>query len=261
MATLSSPNIDINELIKIANGESFQQWTKQTRLFARYFLANVKLPVDLPFSLLDVGCGNGAALSEIFAKNKCGELYGCDIDPFHIALAQYINPAIPKERFYVSGLDDIKNRYDFIYASNILEHIVNWKECLAQLCTKANAVIVMVPYKEDLSEQTPSAVPYVDHVDSFDRKSLDYLMKQGFDIKTRVIRTPYAWGGPLRRDLVEKIRQKMKGRSFMIRKEIIFLITHSNCKSVNQEQISFRNRIGSCIRSIAIARNAKRGDS
>lgn len=261
MVIPSNQNIHNNEIIAIANGEFSQQWTKQTRLFARYFLAHVRLPVDLPFSLLDVGCGNGAALSEIYAKNKCGELYGCDIDPLHIALAQYINPEIPRERFYVSGLDDIKNSYDFIYVSNVLEHIVNWKDCLAQLCTKAKVVIVMVPYKEDLLEQTPSAVPYVDHVDSFDRKSLDYLMKQGFDIKTRVIRTPYAWGGPLPRDLVEKIRRKMKGRSFMIRKEIIFLITNSNCKSVNQEQISFRNQIGSCIRSIAIARNAKRGDS
>jgi len=246
----------MTDLIELSASDSVKQWDKQIRLFARYFLAHVELPRDTPFRLLDVGCGTGSALMEIQRCVRRAELYGCDIDDLHVRLAQHMNPAPIK--FFQSDIAGISDSYDCIYASNILEHVRDWKDCLMHLCKKAPTVFVLVPYREDISQLPTSGVEHVDHLNTYDRNSMSFLNSSIFAVQSRVIRTPYAWGGPIHQEIARKLAKSREGRSYVIPKEIIFKISGRTGLEKPDLQARFRNRVSAEARAMRVLWRARR---
>ncbi len=244
----------MDDLKQLTQPEHLQPWDKQIRLFAGYFLAHVQLPTNKPFKLLDVGCGTGSAMAAIRKQYPLGDLEGCDILDYVAEIAASMNSSAG--RFFASDIMSLREEYDCIYVSNVLEHIPDWRECLGHLCTLAPQVVVMVPYREDLSLQTSSGLERVDHVASFDDDSLSSFEQSGFRVERRVIRTPFAWGGPRRRELVFRCRAALRGTRYVDRREILYLISRRELvdKEAATSRVRFRNRLLAFLHTLPVHR-------
>jgi SAM-dependent methyltransferase len=218
-----------------------RNWDRQIRLFAHYFLAHAKLPQER-FSLLDVGCGTGSALAAIKKIYPYAILYGCDINDEHLALAVYLN----KEHgeFFKADIFQITNKYDVIYASNILEHLKNWNDAVGQLLNKCDQLFILVPYKEKI-RMLNAALPEVDqHVSSFDKVSFQqFVLSKEFKVQMRVIRTPFAWGHPLWKEMRFRLGTLLGRREYDIERELLVAITRNdiNRNAFKSTLITFLN--------------------
>lgn len=209
-------------------------WDRQIKLFGMYFLSHVLLP-DKRFTLLDVGCGTGSALQKIKQTYPNGVLYGCDLDPAHLNLARTMNGSCAE--YYLSDIDSIQKNYDVIYISNVLEHIDDWQPKVLHLLCKCKNLFILVPYKEEIGPLDPELPKIDQHVSSFDKNSFLFLIQEGFKVNQRVIRTPYAWGHPLRRDVIFKLRSFILRVPYESRRELLIYISHPSSYSLS----SFRN--------------------
>ena len=232
--------------------DSIKEWDSQIRLFSRYFLAHIRVPEKVKFSLLDVGCGTGSGLAEIKKLAPQADLSGCDLEDLHVALARQLNAA--NARFFKSDIRSIFASFDCIYASNILEHIPEWRDCITHLCSLAPHVFVLVPYRENLADKIRSGIENVDHLNSYDRNSFSFLRDESRSVTVRVIRTPHAWGYPILRELRKKVGLRLRNEKYSIKRELLVLIRTARRAHETQHELAFgfRNRWISQIRSALV---------
>ncbi len=118
-------------------------WFKSRRNFITNWLSSA----DKTSQILDIGCSSGILLSELIKTGfKADNLYGIDISEKAIKLCK--NRGI--NNVYVMDAQDIKldKKFDFIIASDCLEHLKNDKEALQNwftLLKKNGKLIVFVP--------------------------------------------------------------------------------------------------------------------
>jgi SAM-dependent methyltransferase len=203
---------------------TLENWDRQIRLFAHYFQCYSNLPSQT-FTLLDVGCGTGAALGELKRFYPHADLFGCDFENDHIEIARRMNGE--NAHFFRADIRDVSGRYDIIYASNIIEHLKDWQPVLNRLITFCDRLYVLVPYREELSDHK-SGVPNVDHVVSFNKSSFDFLKSKEISVEMKVIRTPHAWGHPLKREIYLRTRALLKNEPFDVQRELLVAITNTN---------------------------------
>lgn len=212
------------------------EWEKnrgrtQTRLFARYFLGTVRLPVDRG-TLLDVGCAMGDAIPEFHRQYPLLKLTGCDVSENAIqkAILDYGDIA----KFEKWSFDDIGEHYDIIYCSNTLEHFENYIEIAELLLTRCRWLYILVPYMELRDGKRLGVEKGEWHVATFDKNSFKSLQLSG---KARQIRhwlhpCPIAWGPPPTpwwRRVARGIRDRLTGRARPARMMEIFYEIESAC--------------------------------
>jgi SAM-dependent methyltransferase len=179
--------------------DKYRLWNEQIELFAKYFLCNARLNIAIKFTLLDFGCGTGSALRLIKERFPESKLFGCDIEQslINIAKEQFQKYA----EFSVMDFFAINKKYDYIYVSNVLEHLEDWEEALNHLLNHAEAIYILVPFRELInSDITLSSGDTSIHRHSFNKESFYRFTQKPHEIyvKTRIIRTPWAWGpGPI----------------------------------------------------------------
>lgn len=198
-------------------------WDQQICLFAKYFLAHANLP-KIPFSLLDVGCGTGSALREIKRMCPYSILYGCDQDEQHLTLSNRMNSVYGT--FFKSEILEIKNSYEIIYVSSVLEHLHDWKSAITHLLSNCIRIYALVPYKELLKEISIDLPEIDQHISCFDERSFYYFQSDIVRIDQRIIRTPYAWGHPLKREVGLRIKAALNGESFEVQRELLVALSN-----------------------------------
>jgi 2-polyprenyl-3-methyl-5-hydroxy-6-metoxy-1,4-benzoquinol methylase len=108
--------------------------------YHQFFLDNI----SANDSILDIGCGNGAAAFDVAGKAK--KVTGIDISGKNIEIAE--------KRFKKENLEyligdatayDFKEKFDAIILSNVLEHIKNRVEFLQKISRLAPKIIIRVP--------------------------------------------------------------------------------------------------------------------
>jgi SAM-dependent methyltransferase len=201
-----------------------KNWDSQIELFARYFLVHAHLPKNEHLSLLDVGCGTGSALKIIKKKYPELKLAGCDLEPNNIKISKQLNSQYGT--FFISDIESIDSYWDFIYLSNVLEHLVEWKQKLEFLLSRTGRIYILVPFNERITSFPPDIHDHSYHINCFDKSSFVYLKSHGYLVDQRIITTPYAWGsGPIRNFLN---KHNFHGAKNDYRSELLVCITSRN---------------------------------
>lgn len=201
----------------------WKKWDLQIRVFAKYFLCNANLPKN-KITILDAGCGIGSAIHEIHKKYPNIILSGYDNDIDHFKECQRVHSQYAN--FYLCDIADIQDNFDIVYISNVLEHLRNWKEIVKHLLSKCRRLYILIPYKEDLSLETVSGIDRVDHVASFDKNSFSFLKNDRMSIAYRVIRTPFAWGHPLKREVILRVKAYLKNEKYNKQRQLLIAVTN-----------------------------------
>ena len=99
---------------------------------------------------LNVGCGEGQMISRLFQSGMRHKITAMDIDPVRIAFAHLHNPVCDYVRADIFHLPFKSRAFDYVIATEILEHLSNPSVALKEIArvAKPNApVILSVPHE------------------------------------------------------------------------------------------------------------------
>ncbi len=113
--------------------------------------------VDLrPASILEIGCGNGALLSELHARGFGGRLAGVEITAPAVEIAQAREAIDTVELFDGERLAYPDGAFELGILSHVLEHVPEPPSLLAEAARVCRAVAVEVPLEDNLSARRAS---------------------------------------------------------------------------------------------------------
>ncbi|MBA3036979.1 MAG: class I SAM-dependent methyltransferase [Desulfobacterium sp.] len=99
---------------------------------------------------LNVGCGEGQMISRLFQSGMRHKITAVDIDPARIAFAYQHNPVCDYIRADIFHLPFKSRAFDYVIATEILEHLSNPSVALKEIARVAkpnSPVILSVPHE------------------------------------------------------------------------------------------------------------------
>lgn len=138
--------------VALAEGKRFGEWRAlgATRKGANVVALAQHLPRP-PARLVEIGCGDGALLSELTGRGFASTRVGFDISPAAVELARQrpgvASTAVFDGRRTPAGDDS----YDLAILSHVLEHVTDPAALLAEAARLAPAVILEVPLEDNRS--------------------------------------------------------------------------------------------------------------
>ena len=163
--------------------------TGSQRNWQQSFLAMIRIPKDAELGL-DLGCGCG--YWTMIINNIClwyGQCYGVDMCEEFINHAKEWYPHLA-DKYLVMDMHDLKfedDKFDFVYADNVLEHSPKHDVVLKEIyrvLKKGGKLIALVP-ADKLGKDIETAP---DHVWKVNKRDLQVaLLKAGFSVKIDVI--------------------------------------------------------------------------
>ncbi len=125
----------------------------------------------VPASTLEVGCGDGALLSELSLRGFGGRLAGVEITAAAVAIAR-TRPEIDSVELYDGlHLPTADGAYDLGIVSHVLEHVPDPPALLAEIARACRAVVVEVPLEANLSAGRAAKREHADEVGHLQRLS------------------------------------------------------------------------------------------
>jgi SAM-dependent methyltransferase len=125
-----------------------------------------------PTSTLEVGCGDGAVLSELHARGFGGRLAGVEIAEAAVAIAGSRAEIESVELYDGRRLAAADGTYDLGIVSHVLEHVEAPAELLAEIARACRVVVVEVPLEANFSARRSSKREHaaeVGHLQRLDR--------------------------------------------------------------------------------------------
>ncbi|MBM4406904.1 MAG: class I SAM-dependent methyltransferase [Chloroflexi bacterium] len=171
--------------------------TPQRKKLLRYALTKyLSLSPSSKVQALDAGCGLGDFVK--FFEEQSYEAYGADASLVAVSNAQLRCPSATIVRASLEHLPFADNRFDIVWCSEVLEHIVDVSGAFNELSrvTKPNGLLILtVPYHGFLKNLIITSARFdwhfsVDgpHLRFFTKRSLDICLRRaGFE--------PLAWNG------------------------------------------------------------------
>lgn len=150
------------------------------------------------YSVLDVGCGEGYELVELFKNRAAIEITGIDFSSKAIELARKKNSNCT---FYTLDItkEHLPTSYDLVLCSEVLEHVEQVDATLAHIGAMTKKYLVITTPQGRMRKHEA----YVGHLRNFKLQELRELLgRNHFQIKEK-----YEWGfpfySPLYRDAME----------------------------------------------------------
>lgn len=128
-----------------------------------------------PHTIIDVGCGDGALLSELHRRGVGAELVGVEISPAAARLARTRPGIAAVAAFDGRHLAAADGAYDLGVLSHVLEHVPDPAALLGEVGRACAAVVVEVPLEANASaRRTSKRTGYdeVGHLQRFDRDAV-----------------------------------------------------------------------------------------
>ena len=127
-----------------------------------------------PVSTLEVGCGDGALLSEFHRRNFGGRLAGVEITRAAVAIARS-RPEIDSVELYDGlHLPVPDGTYELGILSHVLEHVTDPSALLTEVGRACRAVLVEVPLEDNISAKRASKREHADEVGHLQRLSREH---------------------------------------------------------------------------------------
>ncbi|HYH89290.1 MAG TPA: class I SAM-dependent methyltransferase [Solirubrobacteraceae bacterium] len=135
-----------------------------------------------PGSLVEIGCGDGALLSELGARGLASVLDGFELSPpaADLARARSIPGARRIEAFDGEHVPADDGAYDLAVLSHVLEHVPEPGPLLREAARVAPAVLVEVPLEANRSAARPAKreeAARIGHVQFLDRAAVHALVR------------------------------------------------------------------------------------
>jgi len=183
---------------------------QQTRLFAEALCRHIDLQPGGAFTLCDVGCALGEALKVLKRKFPQAILFGIDFSSTAISRCKAENPGLAE--FSVGSFESLSRQFDVIYASNILEHFLDYEEKTRVLLAHCQRLLVMVPFREPLAGGSNGRSPGSQHQVSFTQRSFEFLIAEGLArcVDSKVVSCPGAWGWTWKQKLKEEAKNLVR---------------------------------------------------
>jgi SAM-dependent methyltransferase len=124
-----------------------------------------------PINTLEVGCGDGALLSELHRRGFGGRLAGVEITQAAVAIARARSEIDSVELYDGLHLPAADGAYDLGIVSHVLEHVPDPPALLAEVARACRAVVVEVPLEANLSARRASKREHADEVGHLQRLS------------------------------------------------------------------------------------------
>ncbi len=128
-----------------------------------------------PTSTLEVGCGDGALLSELHRRGFGGRLSGVEISASAVAIAAQRKELESVLLYDGKRLDVPDASYDLGVLSHVLEHVENPAALLSEVARACKAVVVEVPLEANMSARCAGKRVHaaeVGHLQRLNRKAI-----------------------------------------------------------------------------------------
>jgi len=165
-----------------AEAELYARWRALgARGKAEHVLALCARAGVAPASTLEVGCGDGALLSELHARGFGGRLAGVEITKAAVAIAAQraeIDSVALYDGEHLDGVAD--GEYELGIVSHVLEHVSDPRALLAEVARVSGAVVVEVPLEENWSARRAGKRRHaaeVGHLQRLDRRAARALVR------------------------------------------------------------------------------------
>jgi SAM-dependent methyltransferase len=124
-----------------------------------------------PMSTLDVGCGDGALLSELHRRGFGGELHGVEITAAAVKIAEERGEIDEVALYDGEHLPSADRSRDLGIVSHVLEHVPDPAALLAEVARVCAAVVVEVPLEDNLSARRAGKREHAQEVGHLQRLS------------------------------------------------------------------------------------------
>jgi SAM-dependent methyltransferase len=124
-----------------------------------------------PASTLEVGCGDGALLSELSERGFGGELSGVEITEAAVRIASKRKELASVRLYDGAQLPAPTGAYELGILSHVLEHVPDPAALLAETARACGAVVVEVPLEDNLSARRAGKREHADEVGHLQRLS------------------------------------------------------------------------------------------
>jgi SAM-dependent methyltransferase len=139
-----------------------------------------------PINTLEVGCGDGALLSELHQRGFGGRLSGVEITQAAVDIARERSEIDSVELYDGSHLEAPNQTFELGILSHVLEHVPDPPALLAEVARACRAVVVEVPLEQNISAKRASKREHADevgHLQRLDReKAREIVARAGLSI-------------------------------------------------------------------------------
>lgn len=179
---------DAEQLVRFYD-EGYTQTPSQAALYARWralgAIGKADHVLDLcsraglwtgghPINTLEVGCGDGALLSELHRRGFGGRLSGVEITQAAVSIARS-RPEIDSVELYDGlHLPVPDGTYELGILSHVLEHVPDPSALLAEVARACRTVIVEVPLEDNISAKRAAKREHADEVGHLQRLSREH---------------------------------------------------------------------------------------
>lgn len=155
--------------------DSYAHEGEQAQLYARWRALGAKGKADhvtslcaqagiRPRSTLEVGCGDGALLGELHARDFGGVLHGVEITAAAVRIASARAEIDSVGLYDGAHLPAPDGAYELGIVSHVLEHVPDPAGLLAEVARACGAVVVEVPLEDNLSAKRAGKREHADEV-------------------------------------------------------------------------------------------------
>jgi SAM-dependent methyltransferase len=163
--------------------ESYSHEGPQAQLYARWRALGARGKADhvmelcsragirCPSSTLEVGCGDGALLCELYRRGFGGSLHGVEITQAAVGIAGERAEIDSVELYDGQHLKDVDGAQDLGIVSHVLEHVTEPAGLLAEVARVCGAVVMEVPLEDNLSARRSGKREHAEEVGHLQRLS------------------------------------------------------------------------------------------
>ncbi|HEY4094243.1 MAG TPA: class I SAM-dependent methyltransferase [Baekduia sp.] len=175
------------------DGEKYRRWRHLGAVGKADHVVDLVARAGLaaPRTIAEVGCGDGAVLSELGVRGFGERRVGYEISASGVKLTAEREEVAEAHVFDGEHLPVADGAYDLVFATHVLEHVPDPVPLTRELLRVGRAVIIEVPLEANISARRPAARAAsegVGHLHRFDRRAIRRLVTDaGWTVRAELV--------------------------------------------------------------------------